>query len=81
MNRTIPVKNVGEFKWHVGCRHSRDGERGTLTTSQQSFAEELVTKFRVTSVQSVPLRVGVKLEGFDEDEGTESCPFRELVGG
>ena len=28
----------------------------------------------------LPLRVGVKLEEFDEDEGTESCPFRELVG-
>ena len=26
----------------------------------------------------VPARV--KLEEFDEDEGTESCPFRELVG-
>ena len=22
----------------------------------------------------------MKLEEFDEDEGTESCPFRELVG-
>ena len=37
--------------------------------------------FRVTSVQSVPLEVGVKLEEFDEDEETESWPFRELVGG
>ena len=26
----------------------------------------------------VPPRM--KLEEFDEDEGTESCPFRELVG-
>ena len=49
--------------------------------SQQSFAEELVKKFRVTSVQSVPLKVGVKLEEFDENEETESWPFRELVGG
>ena len=38
-------------------------------------------KFRATSVQSVPLRVGVKLEEFDEDAETESWPFRELVGG
>ena len=38
-------------------------------------------KFRVTSVQSVPLKVGVKLEEFDEDEETESWPFLELVGG
>ena len=35
----------------------------------------------MTSVQSVPLRVGVKLEEFDEAEETESWPFRELVGG
>ena len=38
-------------------------------------------KFRVTSVQSVPLRVEVKLEEFDYDEETKSWPFRELVGG
>ena len=35
----------------------------------------------MTSVQSVPLKVGLKLKEFDEDEETESCPFRELVGG
>ena len=35
----------------------------------------------MTSVQNVPLRVGLKSEEFDEDEKTESWPFRELVGG
>ena len=35
----------------------------------------------MTSVQSVPLRVGVKLEEFDEGEETESWPIRKLVGG
>ena len=40
-----------------------------------------MNKFRVTSVQSVPPKVGVKLEDFPEDEETESWPFRELVGG
>ena len=44
----------------------------TPTISQKSFAEELVNRFRVTSVQNVPLRVGVTLEKFDEDELTES---------
>ena len=81
MNQTIPVKNLGDLKWYGECRFSRDRKKGTLTISQQSFAEELVKKFRVTSVQSVPLKVGVKLEGFDEDEETESWSFRELVGG
>ena len=81
LNRTIPVKNLGDLKRYGGCRYSRDRKRGTLTISQQSFAEELVKKFRVTFIQSVPLKVGVKLEEFDENEGTESWPFRKLVGG
>ena len=38
-------------------------------------------KFRVTSAQSVPFKVGVKPEEFDENEETEGWPFRELVGG
>ena len=40
----------------------------------------LLKKFRVTSVQSVPLKVGIKLEEFDDEE-TESWRFRDLVGG
>ena len=35
----------------------------------------------VSSVQSVPLRVGANLEEFDEGEKTESWPFRDSVGG
>ena len=58
LNRTIPVKNLGELKWYEGCRYLRDRKRGTLTISQQSFARELVNKFDVTSVQNIPLRVG-----------------------
>ena len=57
----------------------RDRKRGTLTISQQSFARELVNKFDVTSVQNIPLRVGLKLDEFDVDEKTENRPFREGV--
>ena len=81
LNRTIPVKNLGDLKLYGGCRDSRDRERGTLTISQQSFAEELMNKFDVTFVQNVPLRVGLKLDELDVDEESESRPFRELVGG
>ena len=77
LSRTIPVKNLGELKWYGGGRYSRARERGARTISQKSFAE----KFRVTSIQSVPLRVEVKLEEFDEDEETDSWSFCELVGG
>ena len=71
LNRNIPVKNLGELKWYGGCRYSRDRERGTLMISQQSFAEELVKKFRVTSVQSVPLRPFLTRKFFQEILGLE----------
>ena len=80
LNQTIPIKNLGDLKWYGGCRYSRDCKRGTLKISQQSFPEEFVKKFRVSSVQRVPLKVGVELKEFDEDEETESRPFRELPG-
>ena len=79
LSQTIHVKNLVELKWYRGCRYSRHRERGTPTISQRSFAEAL-KKFRVTSVQSILLRGGVKLEEFDEDEETESWPFCEFVG-
>ena len=81
LNQAIPVKNLGDLKWYGGCRYLRDRKRGNITISQQSFAEALVKKILVTSVQSVPLKVGVKLEEFDENEEIKSWPFRELVGG
>ena len=34
LNRTIPVKNLGDLKWYGRCRYSRDRKRGTLKISQ-----------------------------------------------
>ena len=79
LNLTIPVKNLGELKWYGGCHYSRDRERSILTISQRCFAKELVEKFHVSSVQSILLRVGVKLEGLDEDEEFENWSFRKRV--
>ena len=80
LNRMVPVKNLGELRWYGGCHYTREWEMGTLTISQKTFVDELVKKLCVTSVQSVPLRVGVNLEEFDEDGRVENWPFRELVG-
>ena len=80
LNRMVPVKNLGELRWYEGCHYTRKREMGTLTISQKTFADELVKRFCVTSTQSVPLRVGVKLEEFNEYERAENWPFRELVG-
>ena len=68
LNRQIPIINLGELKWYKGCHYPRDRGRGTLTISQQNLAEELVKKFRVTSVQNVPVGVSVKLETFSDDD-------------
>ena len=76
----VSVKNLGELRWYGGCHYTREREMGTLTISQKTFADELVKTFCVTFTQRVPLRVGIKLEEFNEDEKIEHWPFRELVG-
>ena len=80
LNRTVSVKNLGELRWYGGCHYLREREMGTVTIPQKTFADKLVKKYCVTSTQSVPLGVGVKLEEFNEDEIVENWPFRELVG-
>ena len=67
----VDLNQTSDLKWYGGCRYSRDRKRGNLTISQQSFAEELVKKFLVTSVQSVPLKVGVQLEEFSAEDGPQ----------
>ena len=74
----VPVKNLGELRWYGGCHYTREREMGTLTISQKTFADEVVKKNGVASTQSVPLRVGVKLEEFNEDEKVENWPFSDL---
>ena len=49
--------------------------------SQKTFANEMVRKFRSISEKIVLLRVGVKLEKFDDEEEVEKWLFRELVCG
>ena len=71
-NRMAPVNNLGVRRLYGGCHFTPKREMGTLTIFQKTFADELVKTFCVTSKQSVPLRVGVKLEEFDEDERVEN---------
>ena len=80
LNRMVPVKNLNELRWYGSCHYRREQGIGSLTISQKTFADELVKTICVTYKQSVPSRVGVKLEEFDGDEGVENWPFRELVG-
>ena len=80
LNQMVPVKNLGDLRWYKKCFYEGDWERGTITISQSSFAEELARTYGVESGRRTPLPVGVKLAEYDEREETVSHPFRELVG-
>ena len=45
LNRTVPVKNLGELRWYGGCHYTPERKMGTLTISQKTFADELVKTF------------------------------------
>ena len=49
-------------------RHTGRGD-GYSDVSQKTFTGELVRNICGISKQSVPLRIGLKLKEFDEDEG------------
>ena len=66
LNRMVPVKTFGELRWYGSCHFTREWNMDTLTISQNTFADALVKKLCVTSTKSVPLRVGVKLDEFNE---------------
>ena len=80
LNRLVPINNLGRLRWYAGCRFSRDWDAGTLTISQQAFAENTAARFNVNSGRNTPLSTGLKLEEFDENEPVGDWPFRELVG-
>ena len=67
-NRLVRVNNLGELRWYAGCRFSRYWDAGTLTISQQAFAENIAARFGVSSGRNNPLSAGLKLEEFDENE-------------
>ena len=41
LGRLVPVKLLAELKWYSEWYYERDREAGKLTTSQQTYTEEL----------------------------------------
>ena len=80
LNKLVPVENLGELRWYSGCFYERDWEKGILTISQQTFAEQLANEDGVEFGRSVLMPVGTRLTTLDEDESSGDSPFRELVG-
>ena len=80
LNHLVPIKNLGELRWYADCRYSRDWDAGTLTISQQTFAENTALKLGVSSGRRNPLEKGLILEEFDATEPEGDRPFHQLVG-
>ena len=55
LNRLVPISNLGELRWYAGCGSSRNWDTGTLTISQQAFAENTAARFNVSYRRSTPL--------------------------
>ena len=47
LNRLVPINNLSELRWYAGSRFSRDWDIGTLTISQQAFAENTAARLDV----------------------------------
>ena len=76
----VQLKNLVELRWYSGCFYERDWEKGLLTISQRTFAEQLVSEYGVKYGKSVPLPVGTKFAKLDKNEAPAGWPFRELIG-
>ena len=75
----MPINNLCELRWYAGYRYSRDWDAGTLTISQQAFAENTALKFDVSSGGRNPLEKDLKLDEFDTTELEGDWPVGELV--
>ena len=80
LNRLVPINNLGELRWYAGCCFWRNWDAGTLTISQQAFAESTAARFDVSFRRYTLLLTGLELEEFDKNEPVGDWPFRELVG-
>ena len=80
LNQSVPVKNRGQLRWYSRCLYERDWAKGVLTSSQQTFAEQLANEYGVEYGRGVPMPVGTKLGIFDKNEISGDWLFRELVG-
>ena len=43
----VPVKSLGELRGYSGCFYERDGEKGVLKISQQTFPKKLLDEYGI----------------------------------
>ncbi|CAB1107872.1 unnamed protein product [Ectocarpus sp. CCAP 1310/34] len=71
LNKSVPVKNLGELRWYYGCFYERSKETGRLTISQQTFTDELAAEC-----------TGMQRWGYaDADFASKAADRRSISGG
>lgn len=81
MCEEFELKDLGAVENFMGLKVERDIDKGVMTISQESYAEEILNRFDMTDCKPRNLPIEVKLD-LDYGDGTNktSEPYRELLG-
>ena len=84
LQSTFDVRDLGDATWFLGMTIERDRSAHTIKLSQTAMANDLLSKFNMTSAtpKSTPLSTGLTLTKHDGDQldsATQSS-YAELVG-
>ncbi|GFH18455.1 reverse transcriptase Ty1/copia-type domain-containing protein [Haematococcus lacustris] len=76
------IKNLGDTKWFLGMKVTRDRALGTLKLDQQQYVHELLKTYGMTAAhsKSVPMAPAVKLEKEGVALDTSEHSYSGLVG-
>ncbi|KAJ9516325.1 hypothetical protein QJQ45_001050 [Haematococcus lacustris] len=82
LSAVFGIKNLGDTKWFLGMKVTRDRALGTLKLDQQQYVHELLNTYGMTAAhsKSVPMAPAVKLEKEGVALDTSEHSYSGLVG-
>ncbi|KAJ9534717.1 hypothetical protein QJQ45_013086 [Haematococcus lacustris] len=82
LSAVFGIKNLGDTKWFLGMKVTRDRAMGTLKLDQQQYVHELLNTYGMTAAhsKSVPMAPAVKLEREGVALDTSEHSYSGLVG-
>ena len=83
LEKEFEMKDLGEPKYCLGMRVTRDYDEHILYLDQEKYCNEILTRFGFNNTKplSTPMEVGLKFVSEEEEETEElNVPYREAVG-
>ena len=84
LNSHFKMKTMGNVSWLLGIRIRRDLHKKTITLTQESYIDDLLSKFNMTECNPAKTpaitTTVLKMAKFQQIESSTEYPFRELVG-